>query len=498
MLAAGSGAVLALALPGPGLAALVLAFPILLLEALRGTQSWWRAGLLGWLAGTVHWAIATHWVLPVMHDYGGLPLAGAVVSLLVMSGLLGLTWAAAAVATSRTTPAIRVALFPAVWIALEAWRQWMPYAFPWNTTAAAFAGSPEALASLPVWGATGLGWAATAIGAALWGLARRETRAAGIAGGAVALLLLVACTVLAPAPGVGEAELLVAVLQPGTSLEERWDPSTWPEILARVWRQTHEAAAAGAELVLWPEGAVPFVLEQDDQARSEMVHLARSTGTQIVVNSVGSTADGGYTNAAFLVGGDGLAPERYDKVRLVPFGEYVPALARWAISDSLVREVAAFTAGDGPVLLPARAPLGVAICYEVVFADLVAAQVRSGARVLVTLTNDGWYGTSWAPEQHFAQAVLRAAETRRWLARAALSGVSGFVTPSGAVHSRLEVGDSGVLLASVTPASELTLRTRWGDWWAVVSVVAAIVLLITARSTGRTRQSATRNSSPTP
>jgi apolipoprotein N-acyltransferase len=133
------------------------------------------------------------------------------------------------------------------------------------------------------------------------------------------------------------------------------------------------------------------------------------------------------------------------------------------------------------VVLPARVPLAVAICFEVVFPDLIAAQVRGGAQLLTTLTNDGWYGFSWAPRQHFAQVRLRAAETRRWFARAALTGISGFIDPSGRVVSRLEVGESGFLTQSVRPMKGLTPRVRFGDWWAMLCAVATVLILAITR-----------------
>jgi apolipoprotein N-acyltransferase len=104
--------------------------------------------------------------------------------------------------------------------------------------------------------------------------------------------------------------------------------------------------------------------------------------------------------------------------------------------------------------------------------------VRSGARLLATVTNDGWYGYSWAPPQHFAQVVLRAAETRRFFARAALTGISGFVDPHGRVRDRLEVGETGILVAELLPAVGVTPRARWGDWWCALTALAATAMLV--------------------
>jgi len=212
-----------------------------------------------------------------------------------------------------------------------------------------------------------------------------------------------------------------------------------------------------------------------------VMSLAVEHDLQIVLNSIGENADGGYSNSAYLVTGAGVSPVRYDKVHLVPFGEYLPPWAELAFTDALVREVGRFTPGAEAVLLPAVVPLGVAVCYEVVFPGHATAASRAGAEILVTLTNDGWYGFSWAPAQHFAHVRLRAAEQRRWFARAALTGISAFVDPYGRVHSSLGVGEQGLLVDDLQPITKLTPRARWGDWWAVLCAIGAAILLVAGR-----------------
>ena len=209
--------------------------------------------------------------------------------------------------------------------------------------------------------------------------------------------------------------------------------------------------------------------------------LAADLDIQIVLNSIGGVGDASYANSAYLVTREGVDPRRYDKVQLVPFGEYVPFFARLAFTESLVREVGHFTPGRTKEPLASSPSMGIAICYEVVFADLMAAQARGGAEVLVSITNDGWYGYSWAPSQHFAHVVLRAVENRRWFARAALTGISGFVEPSGRLGPILEVGEQGLLVAEVRLATDMTPRSRFGDWWCVAAALAGSILLICGR-----------------
>ncbi len=132
---------------------------------------------------------------------------------------------------------------------------------------------------------------------------------------------------------------------------------------------TADAAVRGADLVLWPESAVPYRIDDDPAYREVVERMASQFEIEIVLNSVASIDGGGYANSAFLVTAEGVSPVRYDKIHLVPFGEFVPRWARFAFADSLVREVGAFTPGTRPVVLPARVPLAVAICFEVVFPD---------------------------------------------------------------------------------------------------------------------------------
>ena len=476
-LAAAAGGSLALALPGPGLTPLVLLFPALLLEALERSRGPWQAVLLGWLAGIVHWSVATSWVVPVMDHYGGLPAAVAVVCLLAMAAILGATWAVSGGLVAVVPHAMRPWMLAAAFVAMEASRQLPPLGFPWNPVAATLWRWPGLLQSLPVWGAAGLGWALLLLGGGLWGVIRRPTRWSGAAAVTAAAVLTAAASLVTPVPTSDGPPLRLGVIQPNTGLEVKWDHTRLDDIVELVWAQTRQAADAGAEVVLWPESAVPAVLDTDPGYRRAVTDLAEELDVTIVLNSIGLLPEG-YANSAYVVTSLGVASPRYDKVHLVPFGEYVPAWARFAFTEGLVREVGSFTPGETARPLPARAPLGMLICYEVVFGDHVADSVRRGAEILATVTNDSWYGYSWAPHQHLAQAVLRSVETRRWLARAALTGVSLVVDPLGRVTSRLDLGEQGVLVETVQPSTLLTPRVAWGDWWALLCTVAATAMLV--------------------
>ena len=208
---------------------------------------------MGWLAGAVHWVVATNWVIEVMHHYGGLAWLGAVGALVGMGLILGATWALIAGITALVPAVWRPWIFPFAWVAVDALRRFQPFQFPWNDVAAVVAHQPAMLASLPVWGASGLGWALLSCGAGFWGAARADRRPAAVA----LLIATVGCTIsfsaLAPDFEPSGAPVRVAVLQPGTTLEEKWDPGEWQEVTNRVWTLTSGRVAGGHESGLDPD-----------------------------------------------------------------------------------------------------------------------------------------------------------------------------------------------------------------------------------------------------
>jgi len=468
-----------LALPGPGLAPLVLAVPGLLRRAVAGTSGCATAGS-GWLAGFSQWVVAVPWVYIVLHRYGHMPAPLAVVAVALMAAILACTWALAVYLAGRAPEGWRPWLLPTALAAAEAAQGLPPWQFPWNPVAAVLTPWPALLAPAPVLGALGLSWAVLLVGGGLDGLVERGLRRSGVTALAIGAAAFVLGAVAAPPFRTAGAPVRVGALQPDVPLEYRWDAENLAAIEAKVWLLTQEAAAAGAEWVVFPESAVPRLVERDGAWRLALERFARRSGAWLLVGSIGLGDGESYYNSVFSIAPGGVTPYRFDKVHLVPFGEYVPLLGRLAFARALVREVGAFTPGRSRMPLPSPAgPAGVAVCYEVAFPELAAAEVRRGARVLVTITNDGWYGDSAAPRQHLALAVLRAAETRRWLVRSANTGISAIIDPSGRPVERLEFSRSGVIVAAVTPGEGLTPAVAAGGWLhagPVTTLLGAILL----------------------
>jgi apolipoprotein N-acyltransferase len=478
---------LALALPGPALLPLVLVVPGLLRRAARGTSGW-RAFRIGWLAGTAQWLVAVPWVTIVMHRYGHLPEIVAVLAWLLMSTILGLTWAVAVWGTTRAPGSWHPWLLPLALTAMEVWQRFPPWGFPWNPVAAAATAWPVLLRPLPNITTAGLSLLLLLLGGGLDALLERRMRRVGGAVTIVAVAVFTLTSALAPAAHESGEGVTVAALQPDVPLEFRWKEENLRAIEENVWGLSRTAAARGAAWIVWPESAIPLELEHDPAYRQQVDDFVRTHQVWLTFGSIGFSADGSeYFNSMYTASPQGLLAQRYDKVHLVPFGEYIPVVGTLPILRPLVREVGAFTPGTSTKPVPGPVgPSGYAVCYEVAFPSLAAAEVRQGARVLVTITNDGWYGDSAAPRQHLALAILRAAEERRFVVRAANTGISAIVDPWGRVVQRLGVGKRGMLLATVEGVTTVTLAARVGAWLRGGVVVLALgVILLGGRRRAR-------------
>ncbi|HUP49230.1 MAG TPA: apolipoprotein N-acyltransferase, partial [Thermoanaerobaculia bacterium] len=275
----------------------------------------------------------------------------------------------------------------------------------------------------------------------------------------------------------GARPAVAALLQPNISQEMRWDAENVLLIFRRMMDMTEKAVAAGASVVIWPESTVPLSYSTTPFYRAAIEAVSARDGVDIILGSVAEDPErpSHIWNAAFLVSG-GETIGHYDKIKLVPFGEYVPLRRMLFFADKLVRAVGDFQFGTNDRPLRGRFAYGPAICYEIVFPQIPRTQVRNGADVLVTITNDAWYDGTSAPRQHLDQARLRAVETDRYVLRAATTGISAFIDPSGRIVEEIPMGRDGVILAEFQPRTTLTPYVRFGDWfcWIAVIVTAAV------------------------
>jgi apolipoprotein N-acyltransferase len=271
--------------------------------------------------------------------------------------------------------------------------------------------------------------------------------------------------------GFGHA---VSLVQPNIPNLVAYDEAVMMRNHLRLMEQSLAACQPGS-LVVWPESAEwPFVHHRSALLDADLARLV-DRGCTVLFNSISTAPGDASYNSAFLLSPAGTEA-RYDKRHLVPFGEYVPFRGVFGWIDKLSRNAGEFRPADQMALLPWEGEkIGMAICYEVVFPEETADLVRQGATILISITNDAWYGDTSAPWQHFRAARFRAAENRRPLLRAAVTGVSAWVAPDGSVREEIGVYKEGVLHLRVLGSRELTPFSR-APWLvpALCTLLAAV------------------------
>ncbi|MGD0783700.1 MAG: apolipoprotein N-acyltransferase, partial [Candidatus Aminicenantales bacterium] len=409
--------------------------------------------LLGWIAGAVFYGILLYWIPDVPAHYGRLPfvLSLLIDALLVL--LLASTWAlfgwTFAVLRARLGDA---AFFvsPFVWIALEYAVTHVLTGFPWGLLGVSQYKNTAFIQISAITGVYGVSFMLvlfqSCFVASIESIRRTPFAFATVAMAAVHL----AGVLTMPNPVPGPETFTAAVIQGNVSSEISWNRMSADQITAIFEDHmdlTRRARQAGASLIIWPEFTVPLCFGCTDplyvRFRSALEAFVEDSGATLVVgtNEVSGQDDQRQFFNSSLCIAPGRPVSRYAKMHLVPFGEYTPYRAVFGFVNKITHAVGELTPGNLPALHSFRGiPFGTPICYEIVFPDLVRRFSKKGARFLATLTNDGWYGRSSAPYQHFASAVLRAAENRRFLLRAATTGISGIIDPAGRVLVRSAIG----------------------------------------------------------
>ncbi|MEW6750186.1 MAG: apolipoprotein N-acyltransferase [Candidatus Latescibacterota bacterium] len=494
-----SGALLALAFPAhpdrplswvytPAWAWVAL---VPLLSALRSAG--WRGGFrLGWWTGAVANLLCLYWV--AFTEGGG---AAVAVGALLMAAYLGLYTALFGGCQgwlAQRWGEAAFALAPVLWTAQEYLLSLGELGFPWLLLGHGQAAFPRLIQHASWLGVYGVSAWVVLVNVLLRGVTRTRVpsrrRAAFGAGLAVtfALPLLHAAVVIPPA-GPHGPQLRVALVQPSLNLEERWGAAGLERSFAVLESLSTQTVAQGPELVVWPEMALSCYLRQRPACRQRATEVVDRLGVPVLTGA--SDLDEGTGepyNSAFLLTPGTQETQQYAKMHLVPFGERTPFRDR----IPLLRDVdwsqvtgslgpAEFARGRQRTLFThGRAPFGALICFEAVFPDLVRRHVAGGARFLVNITNDSWYGDTAGPYQHARLSVLRAVENRRSLARCATSGVSLFVDPYGRTF-----GATGLFVAATTVGDlplvdEATFYTRHGDLFAGTCTGLALAAVLAA------------------
>ncbi|OGN42104.1 MAG: apolipoprotein N-acyltransferase [Caulobacterales bacterium RIFCSPHIGHO2_01_FULL_70_19] len=508
-----AGAGTALAHPPFGLLPGLLGYPLLMLLAERSTTV--RGGFwMGWLAGFAYFFIGCWWVAEAfLVNPAQAWMAPFAASLLPIG--LGLFWGTATALYRRFRPdgVSHVLVFAALFCLLEWLRGHVLTGFPWNPAGASWRAGSAASQFAAVGGVYGLSFVTVASFAAfgaLWGQGSRRARLLAVAGGTAALAALMVGGQLRLSSARLESNgPLVRIVQADVPQESKWSPEAYRGIVERYVNLTARPAAVTPDIVVWPEGALPASANQvfaPDAWEARAIARAVQPG-QTLIAGLGrgepdpSAPEGArYFNSAFVftdIGEAGLRVSAiYDKHRLVPFGEYLPAgdlLGALGVR-SLTHMPLDFSPGPtpAPIDIPGAPRAQPLICYESLYPGFTPGSAgRPGW--IVNISNDAWFGRTSGPLQHLNLASYRAIETGLPVVRSTPTGVSAIIDPWGRVvdDARLDPGESGVIDARLPAPTSVTLYGRTGDllfWLAVLGgLVPAVRLRRITRLAGELR-----------
>ncbi len=496
-----SGLLLTAAFPKVGLAGLAWFALVPLLIALRALNPK-EAFRTGMIAGLVHYLTLLYWVVFTMRTYGYLPWWQCVSLLVLLAAYLALFPGLFALTLVRLCqkPGHLILLAPVFWVALEYMRSFLLTGFPWGLVGYSQFNRLHIIQISDMFGVYGVSFLVVLFNAAVYVLLlfaaqknwrgylvdRRQALQAillplvlisiGLVYGNTRIKTMDAAMAEAPSPSV-------AVIQGNIDQARKWDPAFQIGTTKKYVDLTLSAAARQPDLVVWPETALPFYFEASPKLTRLVTDAVRQTGVHLLVGSPSVQGERGsqaYYNSAYMVAPDGSTTGRYDKVHLVPFGEYVPLKRMLSFVGKMVAQVGDFSAGEKGRTLAwgdQDPSIGVQICFEIIFPELSRSLVKNGAGVLINLTNDAWFGKSSAAYQHFSMVVFRAVENRRSVVRSANTGISGFVDPVGRIVAHTDLFEDAVVIQTVPMLVERTVYTRIGDVLPMVCLIVSVLLM---------------------
>ena len=459
-----------------------------------GPATAWQGFWLGYVSGVIWYLGSNYWIFYVMHVYGNIGVATSVMLQLMYAlylalyhGLFGLL--VALIASRRNGFSLRALVFtPFVWVAVELARTYLT-GFPWDLLGTTQIDNIPLSRVATVTGVYGISFEIvlvnTAVAAAF--LVPRERRRFLLTASLAAAIVLQAGRLVHPSSlpvdkGATMVQANVPILDPSEWTLDHLT-QTLDSLSALSVRPEHTKPGTPG-LILWPESPAPF-FATDLHVRSALANVARGTDSYIIAGTLGIEHAGDPSrqpdiyNSASVIAPTGAWTARYDKIHLVPFGEFVPFERLFSFASGLTQQVGTFARGQSRMPLQlGDTRVGTFICYEAIFPDEIRQFARNGAEVFVNVSNDSWYGEGGAPWQHLNQARMRAVENDRWLLRDTNTGSTAVIDPYGRVVAQAPRNQRTQLQAAYSLVETTTFYTRHGDWFPLLCAIITLLGLL--------------------
>ena len=468
---------------------------------------------LGWLAGGIYFLGTVNWVTITMEKYGKLPAMASFFLMLLLVVYLGLYFGIFGfllkyLSTQPAKPQLGhllslVILAPSLWVTLEFLKSHFLTGFPWMLLGYSQYRTLPMIQIADITSVYGVSFLIVMVNAALYLIIRRfwtdigfktqpitaDLAAIGITAFLVLLSLGYGYWRLARLSDYHRSIIKVAAIQGNIPQDIKWDERYRKTTIETYQRLTLKVLPDHPDLVLWPESAAPFLFESDQAGRQQITSFVKDQNFNLLFGSPSvKLLDRQLLlqNSAYFLSGQGSIQNRYDKIHLVPFGEYVPLSSILSFVNKLVEGIGDFTPGEAYTVMDLpKGKMGTVICFEVIFPELVREFVKNGAQLMTAITNDSWFGHSSAAYQHFSMVVFRAVENRVAFARAANTGISGFIEPTGQITQQSPLFVEAALISELPLSSpgDLTFYTRWGDIFAYLCGIIIFVFWLRRRTT---------------
>jgi apolipoprotein N-acyltransferase len=449
---------------------------------------------LGFLTGFVSYLGILYWIIVAVHTYGNVPLILSGLILLLLVIYLSLFVGAFTFLTRfiQIRSGIQTPLFtPVLWVALEYLRSFLLTGFPWANLAYSQYLNLPFIQMADTTGSYGLSLVIVLVNAALYLVIQQWSKKSfPLKEVAITVVILLGFLIYGYAKmkhvdreARQSPPLKVGLVQGNIDQSIKWEESFQKETLKIYERLSFKAANEKPDLIIWPETATPFFFQDEKEYQPIVLSIPKKTGAFLLFGTPFYRIEkrkANYYNSAFLASPSGELVGRYDKIHLVPFGEYIPLQKLLFFIESSIGEgIGNFKPGKEifNFSLP-QGKFGLLICFEIIFPDLCRRFVKEGANFLVTITNDAWFGRTSAPYQHFSIATFRAVENRVFIARVANTGISGFIDPKGRILQRGDIFTEEAMNGTIQLMKGETFYTLYGDVFAWICSAFVVTLLV--------------------
>ena len=491
-----SGILLFLSFPkhGAGIMAWVALIPLFF--ALRDTDDIRDGLIVGFVAGLIFNIGILYWIIFVVVHYGHLAYSIGIFLMLLVAAYLSIyvaLFAAGVVYLSGKGISMIIAA-PALWTCLEYGKSHLLTGFPWENLAYSQHLNRHLIQAVDITGTYGITFIIILVNVVIYDVLNERFRGRRVMGEVALCCIVILGIYCYGYIRTGQIEEVsqaaetmdIAVVQGNIDQSVKWNPDFQSDTISVYKNLSLRKRSSAPGLTVWPETAAPFFFQDTNKMQSEILDVARISEDWLLFGSPiyhrdcdGDAACVSFLNSAFLLSPQGKILGRYDKVHLVPYGEYVPLRKMFPFINKLVIGVGDFRSGEGynPLTMNDH-KLGVLICYEGIFPEASRAYKKMGADLLVNITNDAWFGSTSAPYQHLSMTVFRAVENRLYIVRSANTGISAIIDPTGRIVAQTELFERTALRDTIKFINNKTFYSVYGDVFVLICMTTLVCCII--------------------